>query len=149
MRTLYIDASMGAAGDMITAALLELVPNEKSTLNRLNRIGVPNVEYRAGKVNKAGIMGTHVDVVINGVTENSETPGNHEAQGLTHHTLEDINKIIDTLNLPKKPRKIQRRYTDLLPMPRVKFMECLWQRCIFTKLVNMMQLRILQRSASW
>lgn len=43
MRTLYIDASMGAAGDMITAALLELVPNEKSTLNRLNRIGVPNV----------------------------------------------------------------------------------------------------------
>ena len=88
MRTLYIDASMGAAGDMITAALLELVPNEKSTLNRLNRIGVPNVEYRAGKVNKAGIMGTHVDVVINGVTENSETPGNHEAQGPTHHTLE-------------------------------------------------------------
>ena len=105
MRTLYIDASMGAAGDMITAALLELVPNEKSTLNRLNRIGVPNVEYRAGKVNKAGIMGTHVDVVINGVTENSETPGNHEAQGPTHHTLEDINKIIDTLNLPKKAKE--------------------------------------------
>ena len=102
MRTLYIDASMGAAGDMITAALLELVPNEKSTLNRLNRIGVPNVEYRAGKVNKAGIMGTHVDVVINGVTENSETPGNPKAQGPTHHTLEDINKIIDTLNLPEK-----------------------------------------------
>ena len=105
MRTLYIDASMGAAGDMITAALLELVPNEKSTLNRLNRIGVPNVEYRAGKVNKAGIMGTHVDVVINGVTENSETPGNPKAQGPTHHTLEDINKIIDTLNLPKKAKE--------------------------------------------
>ena len=34
MRTLYIDASMGAAGDMITAALLELVPNEKSTLKK-------------------------------------------------------------------------------------------------------------------
>ena len=64
MRTLYIDASMGAAGDMITAALLELVPNEKSTLNRLNRIGVPNVEYRAGKVNKAGIMGTLKHPVI-------------------------------------------------------------------------------------
>lgn len=105
MRTLYIDASMGAAGDMITAALLELVPNEKSTLNRLNRIGVPNVEYRAGKVNKAGIMGTHVDVVINGVTENSETPGNPKAQGPTHYTLEDINKIIDTLNLPKKAKE--------------------------------------------
>ena len=105
MRTLYIDASMGAAGDMITAALLELVPNEKSTLNRLNRIGVPNVEYRAGKVNKAGIMGTHVNVVINGVTENSETPGNPKAQGPTHHTLEDINKIIDTLNLPKKAKE--------------------------------------------
>ena len=105
MRTLYIDASMGAAGDMITAALLELMPNEKSTLNRLNRIGVPNVEYRLSKVNKAGITGTNVEVLINGVTENDNTDDKTEADRHTHHTLEDIKNIIDTLNLPKKAKE--------------------------------------------
>ena len=84
---------MGAAGDMITAALLELMPNEKSTLNRLNRIGVPNVEYRLSKVNKAGITGTNVEVLINGVTENDNTDDKTEADRHTHHTLEDIKNI--------------------------------------------------------
>ena len=45
MRRLYIDASMGAAGDMLTAALAELFDNKDILLGELNNIGIPGVEY--------------------------------------------------------------------------------------------------------
>ena len=36
MRTLYIDCGMGAAGDMLTAALLELLPDREGFLKKMN-----------------------------------------------------------------------------------------------------------------
>ncbi len=73
MRTLYLDCSMGAAGDMLTAALLELLPDPEAFLKRLNSLGLPGVEITRETAVKCGITGTHVKVTVSG-EEETEPP---------------------------------------------------------------------------
>ena len=69
MRTLYLDCGMGAAGDMLAAALLELMPNPDEMISELNALGIPGVQYIREKTSKCGITGTHLSVLVNGVDE--------------------------------------------------------------------------------
>ncbi len=69
MKTLYIECNMGAAGDMLMSALLELHPNADEFLNRLNKLGIPNVTVSKTASVKCGITGTHIDVSVNGEHE--------------------------------------------------------------------------------
>ena len=76
MKTLYIDCGMGAAGDMLTAALLELLPDPDAFIAELNGLGIPGVEYVREPSVKCGITGTHVSVRIDG--EEEEAVDSHE-----------------------------------------------------------------------
>ena len=64
MRTLYLDCGMGAAGDMLTAALLELLPEPESFVAELKGLAIPGVEFSAEKCQNSGISGTHMSVNI-------------------------------------------------------------------------------------
>lgn len=71
MKTLYLDCNMGAAGDMLTAALLELHPDPEDFLARLNSLGVPGIAYQAQRIERSGTYGTRMAVTINGEEEHS------------------------------------------------------------------------------
>lgn len=71
MKTLYLDCGMGAAGDMLAAALLELLPDREAFVNELNDLGIPGVRFQADPAMKCGITGTHMTVTVNGAEEES------------------------------------------------------------------------------
>ena len=112
MKTLYLDCSMGAAGDMLTAALLELLPDPDKFVERLNALGIPDVRFIKEASVKCGITGTHISVKVHGVEEGEEMHHHHHDHEHehdhehTHHhhhsSLHDIEHIISHLHLPKK-----------------------------------------------
>ena len=69
MKTLYLECGMGAAGDMLMAALWELLPDREAFVERMNRIGLPGVRVIPEPSVKAGITGTHMRVLIDGEEE--------------------------------------------------------------------------------
>ena len=90
MKTLYLECNMGAAGDMLMSALLELHPNPPQFLEQMNGLGLPGVVLTAGPSVKCGITGTHVSVTVNGEEEQSvDAPHHHAMEGehphLHHH----------------------------------------------------------------
>ena len=72
MKILYLDCGMGAAGDMLTAALCELMPDAGAFVSELNSLGIPGIVYAAKKSVKCGITGTHMSVKINGEEESAD-----------------------------------------------------------------------------
>ena len=84
MKTLYIECAMGAAGDMLTAALLELMPDKEAALAKLNAMGIPGVVFEAEPSAKCGITGTHMRVLIHGEEEGA-VPCGHTHAHEEHH----------------------------------------------------------------
>lgn len=89
MKTLYLECNMGAAGDMLMGALLELIPDRENFLEKLNQAGIPGARVTVEKGIKCGITGTHVRVTVDGQEEYSldaepEDYGHHHLHGSGH-----------------------------------------------------------------
>ena len=112
MRTLYLDCGMGAAGDMLTAALLELLPQPEEFMKRLNGLGIPGVTYHREQAEKCGITGTHIIVTVDGHAEGEhdhdhEHDHHHEHDHEHHHHhsgMEEISHLIGHLPVSEKVR---------------------------------------------
>lgn len=110
MKTLYLDCSMGAAGDMLAAALLELLPDPDAFVAELNALAIPDVKFSRETSVKCGITGTHLQVTVHGEEEgahdhhhaHSHDHHHDHAHGHHHHaSLHDIEHIVrGHLSLP-------------------------------------------------
>ena len=81
MKTLYIECNMGAAGDMLMAALYDLLEDQQGFLNTMNGLGLPGVHVEAQKGVTCGIAGTHMAVTVHGEEEKEPV----EAHAHDHH----------------------------------------------------------------
>ena len=124
---LYLECKMGAAGDMLNAALLSLV-DRKKYVDKMNSLNIPNTVVRFKNEYRNGIYGNIVEVLIDGEEEKSEdvgdgavahhghehTHGHHSHENHDHHehhhhhehyALEDIEKFILELDLSDKVKR--------------------------------------------
>ena len=88
MKTLYIECNMGAAGDMLMAALLELCPDPEAFLKKMNSL-IPGAEVKRTDSVKCGITGTHISVLIHGEEEQVSSPLAENAHGDHVHSHGD------------------------------------------------------------
>ena len=125
MRTIYLDLGMGAAGDMLTAALLELLDEkeQESFLEEIGKTGIPNTKITREKIRKSGIGGSLMHVQILGTEEESHDHDHehfheqdhdhehthdhaHDHAHHHHHTgMKDIERIIGELAVSEGVRK--------------------------------------------
>lgn len=69
MKTIYLDLQMGAAGDMLSAALLGLLDDPEAFIDEISQIGLKNVQIQARKKVNHGIAGLYYEVKVHGVEE--------------------------------------------------------------------------------
>lgn len=113
MKVIYLDCSMGAAGDMLMAALYELLDDKQTFLDTMRGLGLPGIEISAEPAVKCGITGTHMKVLVHGSEELDalhdhlhehahEHSHDHEHH---HHTdLHEIEHLLSHLDLPQTVR---------------------------------------------
>ena len=87
MRQLYIDCQMGAAGDMLLAALLELCDSQVEILEKLRGMGIPGLEIFSEECEREGLAGTQIHISV----ENDDIDAGR--------TLADVHEIIDGLTV--------------------------------------------------
>lgn len=102
MKTLYFECNMGASGDIIAGALLELVDNREEIIETINRLRSDGINLMAKSAENSGIRGTRVFITRN--AEHTDSSNQHEFRD-RHRILQDILDVIEDMPLNGRVRK--------------------------------------------
>lgn len=102
---------MGAAGDMLTAALCELLPDPDGFFDTLNGMGLDGVEITREPAVRCGISGTRVLVRVHGEHEGGHE---HEHRHHRHSGMHETSHIVERLKLPDKVKKDVMNVYDII-----------------------------------
>ena len=106
MKILHLDCSMGAAGDMLAGALLDLAPDKDLAVAELNEFGIPGVVYGREALCKCGIAATRLSVSVGGREEHEALHrGGHGHGHCEHRSLAAVMQIIGGLRLEPQVRE--------------------------------------------
>lgn len=133
MKTLYIECKMGAAGDMLMAALSELLPDPEGFVEKLNKLKIPGVEISRSPASKCGVAGTQISVRIGGAEEESfDLPAGHEHEqgrsgaqrhgghGHHHSDMAEISDILESLPISEAVRSAARAVYEIIAEAEAK-----------------------------
>ena len=133
MKTLYLECGMGAAGDMLMAALYELLSEgqKKTFLDAMNALGLSGVEVVPVPARTGGIAGTRMKVTVQGHEEHEHHHGHdehdhhhHEHEHHHHATPGHIGEVIDGLSLPEEVKKQARSVYDAIAQAEAQAHGC-------------------------
>ena len=92
---------MGAAGDMLAAALYELLSKEDQLIfeNSFNQLNLPGITLTPLPSSKCGISGTHIDIHYHNTSEKADVHHTHEPEHIhQHQSYESIRIFLKDLN---------------------------------------------------
>lgn len=103
MKTLYIECKMGAAGDMLMAALYELIDEKAEFLEIMNSMFGDKISINPKLLQSCSIAGTHMQVSVLGSEETPYDHPRHEHYSHhEHHSYQQLLEAIGTLSIPKE-----------------------------------------------
>ena len=124
MKTLYLQCNMGIAGDMMAAALYELLEDQEDFLAVANQL-LPQVSVTAEPAEKQGIRGTHLAVRVNGSEEEQGIADHHHSEHHHHHaSLSHIRSILSGLPVSQHVKEQAAQVYDFLAHAEAKAHGC-------------------------
>lgn len=97
---------MGASGDMLGSALIDLFDDREKVLSELNSLGLPETEIKYETKTQNSINCAHLSIIISGEQEKPDDEQHHRHG----RSLADIEEIIDRL---KADEKLKNRVKDV------------------------------------
>jgi uncharacterized protein (TIGR00299 family) protein len=109
MKKLFLQCNMGASGDMLAAALFDLISpvQQENFLQEMNNLGLKNVKVFAKTGFSCAIKGISIEVNIDGHVEGGHSCQKHSMHHHKHHgaSLKEIYENIESLNISQKIRE--------------------------------------------
>lgn len=117
MKLLFIECNMGAAGDMLAAALSEVIEEQEEFENEMARLKLDGISIKCLHTKSCGIAGTHMQIQIDGKMEEEALVHRHDDgldivhkegidhSGHIHISLEKIEKFIAQIDVNEKVKQ--------------------------------------------
>lgn len=109
MKTLYLDCSMGASGDMLAGALWGLVKDKEKILSKIEAMGLPGVSVEFAPSEKCGIKCTKFNVLVHGQQEHSQSDSVEDID-----PLKSIGDFVRSFNVESTIKTIGKTVDDIL-----------------------------------